>query len=268
MSASQAVSFDRIADRYDATRIIPVEQQDRIARGILAAVGGRMGTRFVEPGVGTGRIALPLLRQGVTYTGTDISPQMLEQMRRKLKREPWLAGCASLVEADATSLPLDDASFDVALTAHLLHLIPEWRRVVDEIRRVVRRGGYYVHANDNAGPVYAALNRAWGQFAQSRGLAALSHPPVSEHEILAHLGLGPDAMTQYTLARWSSPVPIADALRRFRDRESSRLWHLSVEDHAALMSELEAWVAANYGSLEGVVPSEASFHISAIRLAI
>jgi len=266
MSISQPVSFDRIAPRYDETRNFPTEQQDRIARRILSAVNGRMGTRFVEPGIGTGRIALPLLRQGATYVGTDISPLMLEQMRLKLRQEAWLAGQATLIEADAAALPLDSGSFDVALTAHLLHLLPDWRRAIDEIVRVVRPSGCYVHANDNAGQVRTAFGQAWRRLAQARGLAGLPRVPVGEGEILGHLGLRPDAMTRFTLARWSSPITAGDMLRRFGKREFSQLWDLGDDDHAALMGELEAWAAETYGDPDGQLPSEMSFHISVVRL--
>ena len=265
MNASPQLSFDRIADRYDATRVLPADQQDRIARGILAAVGGGMGTRFIEPGVGTGRIALPLLRQGVNYVGTDIAPRMLDQMRLKLQQEPWLAGRTRLLEADAAALPVEDAAFDVAVTAHLLHLVPDWRRVLDEIRRVVRPGGFYIQANDNTGLGSAAFKQAWRDLAQRRGFDPMPRRGIAEQDILDHFGMPPNALTQVTLARWSSQASVGEMLHRFRARESSRLWSLSEEDHAALMAELEAWAVATYGTTDTNLPSEASFHIAVFR---
>jgi len=89
MNTERHASFDRIASRYDATRVLPPAQQHQIARGIMAAVRGGMGTRFVEPGVGTGRIALPLLRAaakaGVSAVDTDDLLQKSEDIAQQVR---------------------------------------------------------------------------------------------------------------------------------------------------------------------------------------
>jgi ubiquinone/menaquinone biosynthesis C-methylase UbiE len=265
MNTERHASFDRIASRYDATRVLPPAQQHQIARGIMAAVRGGMGTRFVEPGVGTGRIALPLLRAGADYVGTDIAPAMLDRFREKLQAEPWLAGRVKLFEADAMTLPIPDSSVDVAITAHLLHLVPNWRDALDEIRRVVRPYGYYVHASDDAGVVHTAFGAEWTRLAAQRGLDGMPNRPPALSEILTHLGLPDSALTRITLARWAAPTRIEDALRRFRDREASQVWALDESDHLALMGQLQAWAISTYGSTDAVADANASFHIAVIR---
>jgi len=266
MNMERRTSFDRIAGRYDFTRVLPEQQQQMIARGIMAAVGGTMGTRFVEPGVGTGRIAIPLLREGARYVGTDISPGMLGAFRSKLRAEPWLLGQVELFEGDAETLPLPPASVDVALTAHLLHLVPDWRRALDEIRRVVRPGGYYVQCSDDAGAIHVAFRNEWNRLSEQRGVQA--KPPVAPgpSQILAHFGLPATAMTSKTLARWPSPTKVSDALQRYGEREVSHLWAMAETDYTLLMAELEAWSIASYGSLDVIGDAEAAFHITVICL--
>ena len=74
-----SVSFDRIASRYDATRGFPPGVGAQVGAAFRAQSGLPVGARLVEIGVGTGRIAIPLVSQGYQYIGVDIS---LEMMRR------------------------------------------------------------------------------------------------------------------------------------------------------------------------------------------
>lgn len=261
----EQVSFDRIADCYDATRVVPPNQQGKIARGIMAAVGAGPGTRFVEPGVGTGRIALPLLRQGVDYVGTDIAPQMLDRLRTKLAEEPGISGRIELMVADAAKLPLPDASFDVALTAHLLHLLPDWRRALDELRRVVKPGGCYVQATNDVGGAIVAFKAELRRLATRRGVDLAPRRIIGPGDIRVYFRLAPAAEAEPVLARWTTRRPVGDVLRSYREREFSWLWSLGDADHAALVAELEAWAMATYRSAETILDEETSFRIAVIR---
>lgn len=66
------------------------------------------GDPVLELGCGTGRIALPLLRDGHTVTGLDQSAEMLDIFRRKLKNEPReLSRAVNLVHGDMANFSLD-----------------------------------------------------------------------------------------------------------------------------------------------------------------
>ncbi len=120
-----------------------------------------------EPGIGTGRIALPIVQRGYSYTGIDISKQMMEELRRKLDGIP---NKLHLVQGDATSLPFEDHSFDVALTVHLLHLVAEWRKVLSEIRRVLKPEGLFLYTHGrmrDAVPGDEEFNQIQSEFSQT-----------------------------------------------------------------------------------------------------
>lgn len=100
----------------------------------------------VEPGAaildcpcGTGRIWWQLERQQAQVSGCDVSPGMLRHAR---ERSEGGGGRIPVVEADAVSLPFDDASFDwifsFALTKHLDR--PTQYKVLAEFGRVARVG--------------------------------------------------------------------------------------------------------------------------------
>ena len=50
---------------------------------------------------------------------------------------------AALVLGDVTALPAADASFDAVFDYGAIHFVADWRRALDEVRRVLRPGGRY-----------------------------------------------------------------------------------------------------------------------------
>lgn len=69
------------------------------------------GTRVLDAGCGTGRVAIELADRGFSVVGVDVDPDMLSAARTKRPELPW-------VEADLTDLAqVVDADFDVALLA-------------------------------------------------------------------------------------------------------------------------------------------------------
>jgi SAM-dependent methyltransferase len=71
----------------------------------MAAVAG--GGPLLELGCGTGRVLLPLARDGHEVTGIDLSSPMLDRCRAKLDEEPAeVRDRVRLVEADMTAFDL------------------------------------------------------------------------------------------------------------------------------------------------------------------
>jgi ubiquinone/menaquinone biosynthesis C-methylase UbiE len=93
----------------------------------------------LEIGVGTGRIALPLARAGVSIVGVDISREMLRRLIDNAGRS-----APPVVIADATRLPFGDGTFTSFIAAHVLHLIPGWKDAIKEALRVLKPGGVLI----------------------------------------------------------------------------------------------------------------------------
>jgi ubiquinone/menaquinone biosynthesis C-methylase UbiE len=100
-------------------------------------VCSRASAKVLEVAVGTGR-NFPFYPEGVRLTGIDLSPAMLEIAR---KRAHELGVDADLREADAQQLPFPDASFDTVVCTLSLCNIPDDRRAIAEMKRVLRPGG-------------------------------------------------------------------------------------------------------------------------------
>jgi SAM-dependent methyltransferase len=91
--------------------------------------------RAIDVGCGAGALALALAPIVGEVVGVDRVPELLALARR---RAP---GNAEFVEGDATSLPFEDASFDLAGTLRTLHHVHRPELVVAELARVARPGG-------------------------------------------------------------------------------------------------------------------------------
>jgi ubiquinone/menaquinone biosynthesis C-methylase UbiE len=129
--------WDRRARRYDRGMGL----MERLFLGDSRAhVCAQAEGEVLEVAVGTGR-NLPFYPEGVRLTGIELSHEMLTIARRratKLGRE------ADLRLGDAQALPFPDAAFDTVVCTLSLCSIPNDRRAVSEMRRVLRPGGQVI----------------------------------------------------------------------------------------------------------------------------
>jgi SAM-dependent methyltransferase len=93
----------------------------------------------LDAGTGAGTFALALAPSVRDVIGVDPVPELLDEARR-LAIEAG-AGNVTFVEGDATALPFEPTSFDLATCARTLHHIRRPELVVAELARVVRPGG-------------------------------------------------------------------------------------------------------------------------------
>ena len=100
------------------------------------------GETVVDIGCGGGTDLLLAARR-VGPNGRAIGIDMTEAMRDRALACAALSGLTNveLHLADATALPLPDASVDVVISNGVLNLVPEKEKAFAEIRRILRPGG-------------------------------------------------------------------------------------------------------------------------------
>ena len=96
------------------------------------------GHDVLEIGGGVGTDLSQFARHGARVTDLDLSAGHLELARENFAKRA-LQG--RFVHHDAEQLPFEDAAFDLVYSNGVLHHTPNTRRVVDEIRRVLKPGG-------------------------------------------------------------------------------------------------------------------------------
>ena len=256
-------NFDRVADIYDATRAMPGFVPDHIADRVVTATRATRETRFLEIGVGTGRIALPLVERGYRYTGVDVSERMMDRLRAKVSGQNVNL---TLVNADVTHLPFEDATFDVVLGVHILHLIPEWEVAVDEVRRVLVAGGYLVLGYERAAPDDPAneIRRTWFDVIAELGVpiqGRTGHWQAVERVLTQ----GGAYSAVYRVAHWTETLRPKTLLDEARNRVFSHSWDVPEEVLVAAHARMETWASAKYGSLSTDIRSEREFLVSVNR---
>jgi phosphatidylethanolamine/phosphatidyl-N-methylethanolamine N-methyltransferase len=114
-------------------------------RRAVAAVNRLAGPRVLEVGVGTG-LALPLYRRDLQVVGIDLSREMLEKAKERVEAER-LANVGGLLEMDAERMAFADDSFDIAVAMFTASVVPDAKRLMAEMSRVVRPGGHLLFVN-------------------------------------------------------------------------------------------------------------------------
>jgi len=115
----------------------------RRRRLVRDALGARPGERILDVGCGPGFYVAELLEEvgsEGSVVGLDRSPQMLAIAARRCRAFDNVA----FSEAEATSLSVDDGSFDAALCVQVLEYVPDVSAALNEMRRALRTGGRLV----------------------------------------------------------------------------------------------------------------------------
>jgi ubiquinone/menaquinone biosynthesis C-methylase UbiE len=129
--------YPKFAPFYD----LVASPASRVRRQVAELVSAAPGMRILDVATGTGSQAVAFARRGAEVVGVDLSAEMLDRARRKGRHLK-----TSFQQADATSLPLDDGTFDLASVSFALHEMPLSIRekVLSEMARVTRPGGNIV----------------------------------------------------------------------------------------------------------------------------
>lgn len=115
------------------------------------------GARVLEVGVGTG-LSLDAYPRHAEVVGIDLAPEMLDKAEEKARRHGWRH--IRLLEMDALNLKFEDDSFDYVTAFHVISVVPDARRLMQQILRVLRPQGTLAIVNHfrSTNRVFAALD--------------------------------------------------------------------------------------------------------------
>lgn len=254
------LSFDDLASQFDDQRGLPAAALREWAAAVdLLAAGGTL--EIVEPGIGTGRVTLPLAASGHRVTGVDVSTGMLQTCAHKAAALS-IRDRVTLLEGDATALPLPDDAFDMGVIASLLYLVPDWTEVLDELARVVRPGGWIVHLveRSESGEELRLWDVAWRTRVESTGFRHASLHPTPEEVQAEFLRRWPDTRVEI-FACWPFGQSVGEAMDGYSERLRPLYAGIADEDWDRIVGDFLHWAGATFPDpdtrLDGQVVLEA-----------
>ena len=128
--------WDKNAERYDRFMRKDAAAYERLYELLRPVVRHRT---VLELAAGTGLIAKNIVNSAAHIEATDASPEMIAEA----KRDNRSAKLHFSVQ-DMFRLPYADGSFDVVIVANALHIVPEPKKALSEIRRVLKDDGVLV----------------------------------------------------------------------------------------------------------------------------
>lgn len=194
---------------------------------------------ILEAGCGPGTLWLKnlgRLSESWKFTLTDFSSGMLNQARANLSEA---SSNLAFQVADIQNFPFDDRSFDAAIANHMLYHVPDLKKGLQEVKRVLNRSGVLYAAtngNHHMAELFELMSDFLGRrihnsrddfgFRLDNGGAILSEY-FSEVEVLHfedHLlvtEVAPLLNYYYSSGRLSEPI--ADRKEEFREFLEARL---------------------------------------------
>jgi SAM-dependent methyltransferase len=141
--------YDSDPGRFLASTELPGDDIHPFVAARLADTGART---VLDVGGGSGRLARLLPGLPMRCLLIDLSPAMLARAPRPAAR------------ADASRLPVTDASVDAVTALYMLYHFDEPRDPIAEARRVLRPGGLFVACapNRDSSPELAHVLPGWG----------------------------------------------------------------------------------------------------------
>ena len=254
-----SLAFDKLVDLYDETRAADQQMFDAALDYLRDRFPPHSFPKIVEPGIGTGRIAIPLAGRGYSLTGIDLSGEMLSVLRR---RSEHLQERIGVCRGDASLLPFRSRTFDLAIAVHLFYFIGAWRRAVDELLRVLRPSGCLVLMHTGWGKEVPLVNEKYAQLIAARGAPKQLPGVRSTSEVIAYcreLGCRTEEISDRW--QWTAQIRLDDVLRYVRARAYSFTTAVPPEIHESAVVELEAGLRSEFGTLASVisVPNQIKF---------
>lgn len=156
--------YDRFARRYDRRKAFDLgEDVEDLGLPLFTRLEAVFGprVRVLDVATGTGRLPIALLTipwyEG-EVVGLDISAPMLDIARQKLTAI-GAEGRVTLVRDMAAPLPFDDESFEGVALVEALEFLPDRWAAIEELKRVLRPGGWLLLTNRVGGGAWLMPGR-------------------------------------------------------------------------------------------------------------
>ena len=234
---SKRIDFSANAPVYDRRHGAALAPD--VARSLALKAALTQGTRVLDVGAGTGRVAHAFADLGCDVVALDPALAMLDQLRSKASTRRVRA-----VVGEGARLPFADCVFDAAVIARVLYLAADWRAVLQETHDALKPGGFLLHewGNGSADEEWVRIREKTRALFQDAGIADPFHPgsrtEVEVDVYLATMGL---AQTDRMLAGPGPQTSLREFVRRITSGELSYIWSVPKPVQGRCLPLLQRW---------------------------
>jgi SAM-dependent methyltransferase len=107
----------------------------------ISLLGNVKGKKILDFRCGTGIYAKLLVKKGAKVKGFDISKEMVDIAK---KENPKL----DLKVGSGYKIPFNE-KFDIVLASLVVHYLKDWDKILKEVGRVLKKGGYFIFSTGN-----------------------------------------------------------------------------------------------------------------------
>lgn len=253
------LSFDGAVSYYDQTRSEPDWVMVQIAEAFLRETHATRDSQILEVGIGTGRIAMPLLERGLQIIGADLSRPMMQELQKKTSGSDFRV---ALVQADAATLPFSSECFDLLYAVHVYHLVAHWQDALLEARRVLKRGGHMLvsfHYRSPDSP-NRKIRHKLAALSRERGFDPARPGAQSGQDIRIELAKWNGNVRVVEVAHWKELAVPARVLEEIEARIYSDLWLIPPDVQKELMLPLRDWALGEFEDLSRPIETDAEFN--------
>jgi ubiquinone/menaquinone biosynthesis C-methylase UbiE len=260
-----SLNFDPLVKYYDETRTVDAASLTASIQWLARRFPPDQFPALLEPGIGTGRIAVPLAGHGYTVHGVDVSEAMLAALADHLaKRDTPLR--VSYLLADVQQLPFASESFDIVVAVHLFYFIRGWKQAVAELLRVLRAGGPVILMHTGMGMEIPFVNDRYKELCAEQGCHIAPLGVSSTQQVVEYLAeLGCPVEFVRNRWQWTSHIPVGKAISYVRSRAYSFATGVPNAVHSRAIRSLEAEATDRFGSLSAEVRVENQVYLVIAR---
>jgi ubiquinone/menaquinone biosynthesis C-methylase UbiE len=240
-----SLSFNPLITLYDETRTVDARCFRAALDLLIERFPPSQFSRLFEPGIGNGRVAIPLAERGYTITGADISPAMLCAGKARAMTLPIVWH-----QADVTRLPYADAVFDMVVATHLFYFIRDWQQAAAELLRVTRPDGPIILMHTGSGAEIPALNARYKAVCTELAWPIPVVGVESTRDVVAYYEAS-GCHVEWLCDRWTwtAHIHVDQALEHIRARAYSFTTFAPDVIHNEVMRRLTLELEQRYGTL-------------------
>ena len=142
------IGYEDIGEYYSGKSLLDKINIDEMYRKTAEIIGDGV---LLDLACGDGIFTVPLTSLNTSVISMDISDKMLSLIYNRAEVAGVEASRFTLCRANALDIPLMDCSVDAVIANSMLHLISTPENVVNEILRVLKKGGTFITFDDNPG---------------------------------------------------------------------------------------------------------------------